>query len=204
MSSFEERVAAEQASAREASETSERVRASLDDQVSAARSEALEIRPTVEDAVDTVSRLSLPAPYKATEFDRRMARETYVLKMEGPFHQSVSIMEDFKKPKVGKRGTVRPVAWSFSISHARFARAWLTALVYPDGAASFSVRTPVLASGQPSSFTLLEFCELGLIRWDAGTYKDSSWTAGMLRVRDALDQFVTLAAKLVAQEQVGT
>jgi hypothetical protein len=204
MSSFEDRVAAEHESAREATEAGERARARLDDQASAARSDALEFKPTVEAAVAAVARLPLPAPYGATDFDRRMARDKYVLKSEGVFHQSVSVVEEFKKPLIGKKGTVRPVAWSFSISSAGFARAWLTALAYPDGTSTFSVRTPAFVGGQPPSRTLDQFCELGIIRWEAGSYKDSSWSAGSLPVRVALDEFVTLAAKLVAQRQAGS
>jgi len=204
MGTFEDRVAAEHASAREASEAAASARARLDDQASAARSDAQEFKPTVEAAVAAVARLSLPAPYMATDFDRRMTRDAYMLKVEGVFHQSVSVLEEFKKPLIGKKGTVRPVAWSFSISSARFARAWVTVAVYPNGTSTFSARTPPLTGGQPPPCTLDQFCELGLIRWEAGSYKDSSWSAGSLPVRVALDEFVAVAAKLVAQRQAGS
>lgn len=202
MGSFEDRVAAEQASAREASEAAKRARAGLDDQASAARSDAREFKATVEAAVAAVARLSLPAPYGATDFERRMARDTYVLIVEGAFHQGVSVMEEFKKPLIGKKGTVRPVGWRFSISSARFASAWVTAVVYPDGTSTFSVQTPP-TGGQPPPCTLDQFCELGLIRWEAGSYKDSSWSAGSLPVRVALDEFVNVAAKLVGERSAG-
>jgi hypothetical protein len=204
MGSFEDRVAAEQASAREASEAATSARARLDSQGSAARSDALQFKPTVEAAVAAVARLSLPAPYGATDFDRRTAKAAPVLTVEGPFHQSVYVVEEFKKPFIGKKGTVRPAAWSFSISSVRFAKARATAVVHPDGTSTFSVRTPPPTEGQPPSWTLDQFCEVGLIRWEAGHHMDSSWSAGSLPVRVALDEFVTMAAKLVAQSQAGT
>ena len=204
MGSFEDRVAAQHASARAAQEAAASASARLDEQASAARSDALEFKPTVEAAVAAVARLSLPAPYGATEFDRRFASHAYVLKVEDIFHKSVSVMEEFKKPLIGKKGTVRSVAWSFSISSVSFASAWLTAVVYPDGSSTFSVRTPSLTGGQPPASTLDQFCELGLIRWQAGSYKDSSWSGGSLPVRVALDEFVTMAAKLVAHREAGT
>lgn len=204
MGSFEDRVAAEHASTRQAQEAAASASARLDDQVAAARCDALEFKPTVEAAVAAVARLSLPAPYRATELDRRMAQDTHVLTVESVFHQSVSVMEEFKKPLIGKKGTVRPVAWSFAISSEEFDSASVTAVVYPDSTSTFRVRTPSLTGGQPPTCTLDQLCELGLIRWEAGSYKDSSWRAGSLPVRVALDEFVTMAAKLVAQRQAGT
>jgi hypothetical protein len=112
-------------------------------------------------------------------------------------------MEEFKKPLIGKKGPVRSVAWRFSISSAKFASAWMTAVVYPDGTSTFSVWTPA-STGLPPPFTLVQFCELGVIRWEGGSEKESSWSAGSLPVRFALDEFVTIAAKLVAQGQASS
>lgn len=170
----------------------------MDDELAAARSDALEFKPTAESAVTAIAHLPLPAPYKATDFDRRMARESHVLKLEGPFHKGVSIIEEFSKPLIGKKGTVRPLGWRFSISSVGFASAWATVDIRPDGTSIFFVRTPALVGEQPSPYTLDQFCGEGMIRWAAGSYKDSSWSGGSLRVRVVLDEFVTLAAQLVA------
>jgi len=201
MESFEERVAAEQVAERLANDAATNMQAAMDAQLSAARSDALGFEPTAESAVAAVARLPLPPAYKATEYERKTIRNSSVLKAGSPFHQSVSIIEDYRKGRLSKNGTVQPQGWAFGISSARFSTAWLYVDVYPDGRASFRVRTPPLVGEQALPCSLREFCELGLIRWQKGTYKDSSWSEGSLSVGAALDEFVALAARLVAHQE---
>ncbi|MFU8873178.1 hypothetical protein [Micromonospora sp. SL4-19] len=196
MGTFEERIAAARAVNAAKRDAEAEARSQAANQVVAARTKALEIKPAVEEAIAAVAALPLDAPYRLTEWDWTYRRRGAVLEVQGRY--AVCLMEKFKRPRFGKTGTVTPTGWSFGLHN------WLTSLsvaVPKHGTSTFSVRTPVLMAPPAPEYSLDELCDLGLIRWNAGTFKDSSWEGGTMLLHKSLDTFLDVAAELVAKRR---
>ncbi len=98
-----------------------RARAQAADQTTAARAKALELKPAVGDAIAAISALPLGSPYKLGVHEWSYHRTEPVIS-DNVRSYYVYLAEEFKKPRIGKTGTVTPVGWSFSIGHYSRAR----------------------------------------------------------------------------------
>lgn len=196
LGTFEERLAGGRAAEEAADAAAAAARAQAADQVKAAQAKARELEPAVEDAIATISALPLGSPYKLGVREWSYHRTEPVIS-DSVRTYYVYLPEQFKKPRIGKTGTVTPVGWSFSIGH--YSRAGLGVKVRHDRPTTFAVSTPVLMAPAPEEHSLEGLCRVGVVRWDAGTYKDSSWEGGAAPIDDLLDTFLTVAAELVAK-----
>lgn len=196
---FDERLAAARAAKTAAVTAARRAEGQETAADTAARSKAQALKPAVEAAIAAVAALPLPAPYRATELDRHLPRPGPELPEKTGLYR-VHVLDDFHKPRIGKTGTVTPSGWGFSLRHST--GAYFRVRVYRGGRATFSVETPEKTTMYylaPREYSLEQFCSLGVVRWKAGSFKDSYWKDGVVYVDDGLERFLDTAAALVAK-----
>jgi len=156
------------------------------------------MRPSVESAVEAIRGLDLPAPYELDARYWKLGGGGYgtVFKQRDHFPRwYVHVLSEFQKRLFSSKGVVTPTGWELSISH----HAWVSVSIPVTGPVSVHVKTPVAdpASLQLPRLSLEALSDIGRVSWEAGDWKDSTWSASSLDVSEVLDVFVSAAARFV-------